>query len=151
MLRGDRMRARLAGHPLHPLFVHFPAALWPASLLWDALGGWRGEALWWQMSYWSLALGSIMAIPALVTGFLEYLGLPPDARAMQAATAHMLVMLTTTSAFVASWLLRSGTAGAAPPLLAVGLSLAGLLLLLVGGWLGGTLVYRYGVGRPDDR
>ncbi len=144
------MRVRLAGHPVHPLLVHFPAALWPASLLWDALGWWRGDALWWQMSYWSLALGATMAVLAAVTGFLEYLGLPPGVRAMQTATAHMLVMLTATGAFVASWLLRSGTA-AAPPPFAVGLSLAGLLLLLVGGWLGGTLVYRYGVGRPDDR
>jgi len=63
------MRARFAGHPLHPALVHFPIALWMAAVLWDLVGWWQSsDPLWWQMSYWCLALGLAAALPAIATG-----------------------------------------------------------------------------------
>src|SRR5205814_9857468 len=48
--------------------------------------------------------------------------------------------------FAVSWLLRLGAAGYLPDTLAFILSLAGVLLATVTGWLGGELVDRLGVG-----
>jgi uncharacterized membrane protein len=45
--------------------------------------------------------------------------------------------------FVVSWLLRTGAPGALGPII---LSVLGVVLLGVGGWLGGELVGRLGVG-----
>lgn len=144
-------QARIAGHPLHPAFVHFPLALWFVAIFWDAVGWWRPDPLWWQMAYWCLALGVAASLPALVTGLLDYLALRPDEPGLDAATAHMMVMLSAAAAFGASWLVRAQAGAAlAPSALVLALALAGAALLAVGGWLGGTLVYRHGIGRAND-
>jgi len=145
------VRARIAGHPLHPALVHFPLALWFVAILWDLVGWWQSDPLWWQMGYWCLTLGMAASLPALVTGVLDFLGLRADEPGLNAATAHMMVMLSATTAFGSSWMLRA-LAGApvAPSNWALGLALVGAALLAVGGWLGGTLVYRHGIGRSTE-
>ena len=55
----------MLGHPLHAVLSDFPLALLGTSLLWDIIGILRGEALWWAISYWNIALGlGILATPA---------------------------------------------------------------------------------------
>src|SRR3989337_190643 len=33
----DLLRGRWLGHPLHPVLVHFPAAMWPLALILDLI------------------------------------------------------------------------------------------------------------------
>lgn len=147
------MRARIAGHPIHPALAHFPVGLWLAAVLWDAVGWWRSsETLWWQMSYWCLALGLAAALPAVATGLIEFLALRSDEPAIDTATAHMMAMAGAAALFGASWVLRAKVgAASAPTAWALGLSFLGAAVLAAGGWLGGTLVYRYGIGRDEGR
>jgi len=146
------MRARIAGHPLHPALAHFPVGLWLAAVLWDLVGEWRStEALWSQMSYWCLALGLAAALPVIATGLIEFFAIPRGGPAVETATAHMMVMIGAASLFGASWVVRASAGTAAPGAAALGLSLAGAAALALGGWLGGTLVYRHAIGREDDR
>lgn len=146
------MRLHIAGHPFHPALVHFPVALWFTAVLWDIVSWWQPDPLWWHMAYWCLALGLVASLTAIATGFVEYAALPPDQPGIDAAATHMLVMVCATVAFDASWFLRafSGLTTAPSPW-AIALGWGGALLLGAGGWLGGTLVYRYGIGRasPD--
>lgn len=139
-------RLRIAGHPIHPVLVHFPVALWPVSLLGDIVGLWRGDPLWWQLSFWCLALGLIAALPTIAAGFIDYAWLPNDHPALGTANAHMLLMSSATIAFLVSLLVRGGPAATT---LAIAFSALGITLLVAGGWLGGTLVYRHGVGRVE--
>ncbi len=147
------MRARVAGHPLHPALVHFPIGLWLSAVLWDLLGWWQAsDPLWWQLSYWCLALGLAAALPTVVTGLFEFFALSPGEPAIDTATSHMMAMVGATFIFGASWVLRAKAGAAmAPTAWALGLAFAGAAVLVVGGWLGGTLVYRHGIGREDDR
>lgn len=133
-------------HPLHPMFVHFPVALWTTSLAWDALGIGLGGAPWWTLSYWSLASGLAMAVPAAATGFAEFLRVPRGDPAEKTATWHMYAMSGATILFLASLLLRAPAAPPQPLLAALALSLAGLACLAAGGVLAARLVYGYGVG-----
>lgn len=144
-------RLRIAGHPIHPALVHFPVALWPTSLLGDVVGLWGGDPLWWQLSFWCLALGLIAALPAIAAGLLDYASLPNDHPALGTANAHLLIMSGATTVFLVSLLVRAGPAAAPPPssMVALSFSLVGMALLLVGAWLGGALVYRHGVGRIE--
>jgi uncharacterized membrane protein len=64
----------------------------------------------------------------------------------------MLVMITATLPYIGSVVVRGGTG--APEggtlALAVALNVIGLALLLLGGWLGGELVSRYGLGTAAE-
>jgi uncharacterized membrane protein len=58
---------------------------------------------------------------------------------------HGLVNLGVVVLFIASWLLRRDSPGV-PPAAAFALSFIGVAGALLGGWLGGELVERLGVG-----
>jgi uncharacterized membrane protein len=60
----------------------------------------------------------------------------------------MLVMITATLPYIGSVIVRGGTDAPTGTklVLAVALNVVGLALLLLGGWLGGELVSRHGLG-----
>lgn len=128
------------------MFVHFPVALWTTSLVWDGLGLWRGEASWWTLGYWSLAAGLVMALPAVATGFAEFVRIARGDPSEKTAMGHMIAMSSATVLFVVSLLLHRPAAAPQPLLPALAASVAGLLALTVGGVLAARLVYGYGVG-----
>lgn len=128
------------------MFVHFPVALWTTSIAWDALGLWRGEASWWALAYWSLAAGLVMALPALATGFAEFVRIARGDPSERTATGHMVAMSSATVLFLVSLLLHRPAAAPQSPIAALAASLAGLLALTAGGVLAARLVYGYGVG-----
>jgi uncharacterized membrane protein len=141
---------RLFGHPLHPALVHFPIALWTASLASDGAALATKAAFWGFAAWWSLVSGLAVAALAAVAGFLDYSRLPQTHPAFRAATAHALVMTFVALCFLASALLRPGP-GAAAGAAALACSGIGFIALLAGAWLGGTLVYRFGVGMEASR
>ena len=142
---------RFMGHPLHPALVHFPVALWTASLAADGAALAMGAAFWGPAAWWCLVAGLAGAALAATAGFVDYSLLPPKHPGFRAATAHMLTMSFSALCFLVSLLLRGGPASAAGAG-AVIFSVLGFLALVGGGWLGGTLVYRFGVAvEPVER
>lgn len=140
---------RIFGHPLHAVLSDVPVGLLVTSVVWDAVGLWRGEPVWWAISFWTVALGMAAAAAAATAGFADYVALPQDDPAQPTATRHMLFILGALAPYATSLAVRGGPsplAGSA----AVGVLLLdglGLLLLSVGGWYGGHLVFHHGVGR----
>ena len=139
---------RVLGHPLHAILSDFPLALLGTSLLWDVIGLWRGEEVWWAISFWSIALGLAMAMLAAFAGAVDYAAIPEESRALGAALRHMLLMLSALAPYLISLIVRAGpTRPAGKALFAVlALETVGVLLLSIGGWYGGHLVFHYGVG-----
>ena len=140
---------RLFGHPLHAVLSDFPLALLGTSLLWDVVGMWRGEALWWAISFWDIALGLALALAAAGAGAVDYAAINEGEQVVKLATTHMMLMLLATGMYVVSLLVRGGPL---PPvgvnrILALILESLGLILLMAGGWCGGHLVFHHGVGR----
>ncbi len=135
---------RVLGHPVHPALVHFPVALWTASLAADGAVIATGAAFWAAAAWWCLVAGLAMAALAATVGFVDYSLLATRHPAFRTATAHMLAMSLSAMFFLASAMLRGGpgVAAGSGALVCSGL---GFTTLLVGGWLGGTLVYRFGV------
>lgn len=141
------MRAlRLAGHPLHPMLVHFPVALWSLAIAADAGGLISGEAWWWSISSGCQALGLVAATLAMIAGALDFAALPRGHPAQDSAVAHIMAMSIAWLCFLASLALRGLPGEAPPPLAALIAAGAGFVAMAVGGWLGGRLVYHYGVG-----
>lgn len=146
-------RMRFRDHPIHPAITDFPIALLPLALLWDAIALWQNGDFWWKAAFWTLVAGLAAALPTATTGFLDYVTLDRSSRAFRTATSHMLVMLTAVSLFAGSAVAQGGPSevSGGQAALVVSLAILGVLLLGVGGWLGGELVYREGVGVEPNR
>ncbi|MEH7083845.1 DUF2231 domain-containing protein [Neobacillus drentensis] len=144
----QRRGLRLFGHPVHPVVTHFPMALLPVSFLGDLLGVWTDASFWWSFSFYSLAIGLVMSIPALVTGMIDFLAIPQEGTADRVAMRHMIIIITAITMFTGSFFIRLGVEIPTGWRLmsSVSLSVLGLIFLLIGGWFGGQLVYRHGVG-----
>jgi uncharacterized membrane protein len=137
-------RASIAKHPIHPMLVPFPIALWIFSLMSDLIYalGWGG-AMWHDIAFYTMAGGTLGGLAAAVPGLIDYLSiteLPPK----KIARNHMIVNLGIVGSYIVNLWLRM----IMPPdaMLPVVLSVCAVLLLGFSGWLGGELVYVHGVG-----
>lgn len=146
------MRTSPALHPLHPALAHFPLAFWIGSCVTDLLALYTGARLWWVVSHHALAAGSIAAVAAILAGLLELTLRSFPRAALTWLTGHATLMVCALVCFMVSLSWRTV---APAPVAAVALSLFGSAIVLVGGYCGGTLVYRFGVGvswrGPADR
>ncbi len=133
------------------LFVHVPVARLGTSLVFAGFGLILERELWWQISYGNIGLGLAAGAFAVMTGLFESLKLEEGSRAAKVASRHLLVMLAALTCYGSVLAVRpfAGLPLGSVLLASLGLEGAGLILLLIGGWLGGELVYRHGVGRIE--
>lgn len=137
---------RAGGHPVHPMLVHFPVAAWTVAVAADAAGWVTGQAAWWMISFGCQALGVLVAAVAMLAGFLDYAAIPRQHPAQDAAVSHMIAMSTAWLLFLVSLASRGLPAADPPPVWATVVAVAGFIAMALGGWFGGRLVYRFGVG-----
>lgn len=141
--------ASIFRHPIHPMLVVFPIGLWIFSLACDLvhLAGVSGS--WSIVAFYSMIGGFIGALGAAVPGFIDLLyykgGAPP---VKKIALTHMTINLLVVVLYAVNIGLRAGTiavahTGFSVPIL---LSIIGVAMLAVSGWLGGQMVHVYGVG-----
>ena len=139
-------RAKLLGHPIHPMLVVFPLGLLVMSLIFDVLQMVTGNAELSVASYWCIAAGVVSGLVAAVPGAIDFLAIPSDTRAKRVGLLHGAGNVVVVLIFAASWWLRSDNPGYVPDALAFILSLVAVGIGSVTGWLGGELVDRMGVG-----
>jgi uncharacterized membrane protein len=81
----------------HPLFVHFPIALWLAALLYEILSMWRARDDWHRIAIRFLYLGTIGAAAAVASGWVAQSSVPESGAAHDVLEFHMTFMLIATS------------------------------------------------------
>jgi len=141
-----RSRAHLGSHPIHPMLIPFPFALWTASFVLDLLGAWRNNATMWGAGWYTVILGIIGALVAAVPGAIDLFSVvPPASSAKKRGLTHGVMNVTVLILFVIV-AFRRGGAGAEPDGTSLLLSFIGVVALSYSGWLGGTLVYRNQIG-----
>lgn len=145
-----RTPASIFKHPIHPMLIVFPIGLWIFSLVCDLLrlAGAPGDA-WSTVAFYTMIGGLIGALLAAIPGFIDLLfykwGAPPEKKI---AVTHMTINLIVVVLYAINIWLRAaatsdpGASRDAPVLLSV----IGVALLAVSGWLGGQMVHVYGVG-----
>lgn len=144
-------RARIAGHPLHPMLVPFPIACFVGTLVTDIVYARTADMQWANFSAWLLTAGLVMAVFAIIAGLIDFLS-EPRIRKVHAAWIHaggnaLAIILSIVNAFV-------HTRDAYTSVVPAGLTLSAIvvLILLVTGWNGWALVYKHRVGiRPEGR
>jgi uncharacterized membrane protein len=142
---GMETRARVMGHPIHPILIPFPIGLLTTSVIFDVVHLLTGGTMWAEISFWMIAVGVIGGLLAAVFGLIDWLGIPSGTRAKAIGLGHGLSNVLMVALFAVSWLLRSGAPGN-PGVLPIVLSFVGVGLVSLGGFLGGELVFRMGVG-----
>jgi len=138
-------RAKLFGHAIHPILIVYPLGLLSAAVIFDVIYLVTSNPTWTTVSFWMIAAGIIGGLLAAVFGLIDYLNIPSGTRAKRIGLLHGSVNLGVMILFIASWLLRQSSPEA-PSTTAFALSFIGVGAALLGGWLGGELVERLGVG-----
>ncbi len=141
-------KASIAGHPIHPMIIPFPLALWTTSFVADVIYYfWRGSSLP-VISKFLLAAGCLGAIAAAIPGIIDWSAIR-NSKVKRIANWHARLNIIALIIFATSLYLRMKVG--APwvnyslkiPFL---LSLIGMILISVSGWLGGALSFEHGVG-----
>lgn len=137
-------KAKLLGHSLHPMLIVFPLGLLGGSVVFEVVYYITGSSMYSIVTYWMIISGIIGGLLAAVFGLLDWTAIPAGSRAKSVGLMHAAANVVVLLLFAASWYLRSGPSYE-PSVIATVLAGLGLLVALVGGWLGGELVERLGV------
>jgi len=137
----------LPGHPLHPPLTDAAIGAYTTALalgIADVSGvlAKTGAYGWWL----ALLIGLMFTILAAVTGLADWLTITWRTPLWWTATWHMLTMITATGFFAAAAAIghssyKVGNVHTGPFVLTV----VGWCVLAVGGWLGGTITFVYGM------
>lgn len=138
---------RLFGHPIHPMLVHFPIVLWTIAAGAYVAGAAGVTEAADAVAKFANVAGLLMAVLAMAAGAMELRTLDSRSEAMRVATWHMMTMATVWVCFLLALMLSvsGGLAASTAQLGAAGCAVAAFLLMAVGGWLGGRLVYEFGI------
>jgi uncharacterized membrane protein len=141
-------KVKVLGHSAHQMMIVFPLGLLATGVVFDVIYRVGNNGTMALVAWWMIAAGLVGGLIAAPLGLVDWLAIPRDTRAKAIGLAHGLTNALVMVAFLVSWLMRRGSPEA-PSLAASLFAFAGAGLALVGGWLGGELVGRLGVGVSD--
>jgi len=128
------------------MLIVFPIAFLVGCAVADAVGMAVDRPTLWTVGGYLSVAGVVMGLVAGVPGFVDYVTVvPPASSAKKRATYHMVVNVGALGLVALGWAFRDWTT-MRPGAAAVVLEWAGVGLMSVGGWLGGTLAYRNQIG-----
>lgn len=132
----------------HPLFVHFPIALWVGALIFEAMAVLRSSEDWHKTATRLLYLGTLFGVAAAGTGLLAEKSVMEMGPEHDIFEIHETMMYITMSVAVglcglAFFKRNSFSAGMRKILLLGLIVLAGLMI--AGADRGAQMVYQYGV------
>jgi uncharacterized membrane protein len=141
-------RAKFLGHAIHPILIVFPLGLLATGVVFDAIYLIWGNPNMADVAYWMITAGIVGGLLAAPFGLIDWFAIPSGTRAKTIGLMHGGANVVALLLFAGSWWLRNDLP-ARPETLASILSFLGAGMAAVGGWLGGELVERLGVGVDD--
>lgn len=142
-------KAKAFGHAIHPIMIVFPLGLLATAVIFDVLYLATFNTTWSIVSFWMIVSGIIGGLVAAVFGVIDFLNIPNGTRAKRIGIYHGAVNVVAILLFALSAMFRWDVPQT-PETIAFVFSFAGVLLALLGGWFGGELVERLGVGVSPD-
>jgi uncharacterized membrane protein len=137
----DLKAALLAGHAQHPVIIHFPIALFIASVVFEVLAAWRKQPVLASVAYYNL-IGAALTIPlAIATGLGAWRWQLEGAAIKGNLRLHMVCAITSALLiFFLSWVRsRLRTKGRSPSIAYWVVTVITLLAITLTGHLGGIL------------
>ncbi|GAA4968766.1 DUF2231 domain-containing protein [Yinghuangia aomiensis] len=144
-------KAKIAGHPLHPMLVAYPVAGYTGTLVGLAVYASNGQQFWLNFAIAMNIAGVGGALLAALPGATDlWFGIPRGSRAQRVGRAHAAMNVVALGLFgavlgtyVQHW---DGPPPSRGTTLGLALSSGGLLATMTAGFLGWMLVQTYHVG-----
>ena len=143
--------ASFKGHPLHPILIPLPIGLWIFSIVSDLIFKFGfGGPVWNEVAFYTLGGGIVGALIAALPGFIDLTDLQ-NPKTKTIAIWHMFINLLAVAVYCVNFWLRMHRAPG--DTLPIALSVGGIVLIIISGWLGGEMVYVRGVAvkQPPDQ
>ncbi len=146
-------KAAVARHPIHPMLIAFPVALYVVTVvaLFVHLG--TKDVFWYRAAFWTCLAGVVMAAVAAIPGFIDLISLPSPSKARTTGLRHAGFNVLALALFVIADIILGrnwynpnvelAKLDVAAPLV---LGLIGCASTVVAGALGWTLVQTHHVG-----
>jgi uncharacterized membrane protein len=142
----EMIQGKPLGHPSHAMVIHFPVAFYIGAFVFDVmsrLGDFKAAPL---LATWLIIGAFIATTAAVTTGLVDYFGMVPGSTKRKWATRHMLFQLAAFAFFAVNLAVRWNDRYLyETPTLPIILGGIGVVLLTVGQYLGGALVYEFGM------
>jgi len=143
-------RAAIAGHPVHPMLIHFPVAALIGLVGADAAYLYTADPFWARAGLWLAGVGALGGWVASVAGLVDLLAVA-QVRRLITAWGHALMAVMMLSLATFNWQLRLGDdPGRYLMPWGLGMTLATAGFIALAAYLGGRLVYEHAVGVNTD-
>lgn len=148
-------KAKIAGHPIHPMLVGFPIALYTATVACLFAYAGTADVFWFRAALTANVAGLVMAALAIIPGAIDLFSLPSGSSVRTAGYAHAgfnvaanVLFLIDAVVLWRAWDNRALVDGhyAVQVIAPLVIGIVGLLTLVVAGALGWTLVQTHHVG-----
>lgn len=142
----------LPGHPSHPPLTDATIGMFVLAAGLSVLGRVGvAERKLGPAAWLALIGGLLVALPTAVTGLADWIAIEWGSPVWRTATVHLTAMVTAVSLFaVAAWLQWPGYQRGSVTTSGLVLALLGLAALTVGGWYGGTVVFKHGLRVEEE-
>ena len=136
----DLKAALLAGHAQHPVIIHFPIALFIASVVFDSLAVWRKQPALASVAYYNLIGAAVTAPLAIATGLAAWQWQLEGASLKGNLRLHLICALISASLiFVLCWMRSRFAAKTISGVVYFTMTLLTVMLIAFTGHLGGIL------------
>jgi nitrite reductase/ring-hydroxylating ferredoxin subunit/uncharacterized membrane protein len=136
----DFLNGAWLGHTVHAVLVDVVIGAATAALLLDALRVFFAVDGLEVAATWIIGLTYLAAVGSLLTGLTDYKDTAPNSSERDITALHGLTNIVATGFFAASFFQRLGDSHDA----AFWVLLIGYLIVSVGGYIGGHVVFKYG-------
>jgi nitrite reductase/ring-hydroxylating ferredoxin subunit/uncharacterized membrane protein len=136
----DLLNGSWLGHSLHAVLVDIVIGAATVALLFDLLRIIFGVDGLELGATWAIGLAGLSAVGSLLTGLTDFKDTPPNNAERDLAAFHGVVNIVATGFFAASLVQRLGDGHD----IGFWLLLIGYLIVSVGGYIGGHLVFKHG-------
>jgi uncharacterized membrane protein len=140
---------KIFGHPIHPVFIHFPTALLPMDLVLNVLSLVKNDPSFALAGFYCLAGGVLTGFLAMLTGLVDILSIPKTNKIALAAGIYHgfingLVIIIFSVIAYKEWTIYPSQISVTTASIVI----RGILVctLFVGNFLGGKLIYKYHIG-----
>jgi uncharacterized membrane protein len=150
-------KAKLFGHPIHPMLVSIPISMYAAACASFVAYSLGAEAIWFRIGVYANVAGVVGAVIAAVPGLIDWIfGVPTGSPAKATGLLHMAANVVALLLFALNASLHWPHRFESAPVIgsSVALTVLGVCFTLLAGFLGWKMVQVHHVGidlTPEQR